>query len=255
LREAGAVFSELDRVWMYPVGTPNPSEEQRGLVVRGIDADEIWINNDGCRFHDESLRGGRSGIAALGACSRQTCWGVFDGRALAQLRLLDDERYGSATASTSEQRETFLARSSYAWRESSLDALARRIRVPPEALADTVLEHNAAVAVGADPRFGRDLSAARPIDEHDVCAIQYFPIVQKNLGGVATDLDGRVLDSAGAVIPGLLAAGEVAGMAGGHINGEAALEGTMFGPSLFSGRVAGRAAAAEHERSPQPAIS
>ena len=46
-------------------------------------------------------------------------------------------------------------------------------------------------------------------------------------------------------IAGLYAAGEAAGMAGGHINGAAALEGTMLGPSLFSGRVAGGWAAAE----------
>jgi len=34
-------------------------------------------------------------------------------------------------------------------------------------------------------------------------------------------------------------------MAGGHINGRAGLEGTMLGPSLFSGRVAGCWAAHE----------
>ena len=33
-------------------------------------------------------------------------------------------------------------------------------------------------------------------------------------------------------------------MAGGHINGRAGLEGTMLGPALFSGRVAGARAAA-----------
>jgi dihydroxy-acid dehydratase len=43
----------------------------------------------------------------------------------------------------------------------------------------------------------------------------------------------------------LYAAGEVAGMAGGHINGKAGLEGTMLGPSIFSGRVAGGWAAHE----------
>ena len=42
---------------------------------------------------------------------------------------------------------------------------------------------------------------------------------------------------------GIYAAGEVAGMAGGHINGRRALEGTMIGPALFSGRVAGAWAA------------
>ena len=34
-------------------------------------------------------------------------------------------------------------------------------------------------------------------------------------------------------------------MAGGHINGKAGLEGTMLGPALFSGRVAGAWAARE----------
>jgi predicted oxidoreductase len=34
-------------------------------------------------------------------------------------------------------------------------------------------------------------------------------------------------------------------MAGGHINGKAGLEGTMLGPALFSGRVAGAWAACE----------
>ena len=43
----------------------------------------------------------------------------------------------------------------------------------------------------------------------------------------------------------VIAAGEVAGMAGGHINGSAGLEGTMLGPSIFSGRVAGGWAAHE----------
>ena len=46
-------------------------------------------------------------------------------------------------------------------------------------------------------------------------------------------------------ITALYAAGEVAGMAGGHINGRAGLEGTMLGPSVFSGRVAGGWAAHE----------
>ena len=55
----------------------------------------------------------------------------------------------------------------------------------------------------------------------------------------------RVLDQGMDSIDGLYAAGEVSGMAGGHINGKAGLEGTMLGPSIFSGRVAGAWAAQE----------
>ena len=49
--------------------------------------------------------------------------------------------------------------------------------------------------------------------------------------------------SAGQPIPGLYAAGEVAGFGGGGVHGYNALEGTFLGGCLFSGRAAGRAAA------------
>jgi len=48
-----------------------------------------------------------------------------------------------------------------------------------------------------------------------------------------------VLDKHFEPIAGLYAAGDLCGMAGGHINGRADFEGTMLGPSVFSGRVAG----------------
>jgi len=63
--------------------------------------------------------------------------------------------------------------------------------------------------------------------------------------GVKTDLRCRVLNRYFEPIPALYAAGEVAGMAGGYINGKAGLEGTMLGPAIFSGRVAGGWAAHE----------
>ncbi|MFD4945061.1 FAD-binding protein [Streptomyces sp. NPDC058409] len=68
-------------------------------------------------------------------------------------------------------------------------------------------------------------------------------MAQKNLGGVHTSPQCEVLSRSGEPIEGLYAAGEVSGMAGGRINGRAALEGTMFGPCLYSGRIAGRAPA------------
>ena len=66
----------------------------------------------------------------------------------------------------------------------------------------------------------------------------------KTLGGLHTDLNARVLDAAGRPVPGLYAAGEVAGFGGGGMHGYRALEGTFLGGCLFSGRVAGRAAGA-----------
>ncbi|WP_285725185.1 FAD-binding dehydrogenase [Psychromicrobium xiongbiense] len=68
-------------------------------------------------------------------------------------------------------------------------------------------------------------------------------LTRKSLGGLQTDLQSRVLAHDGAPIPGLYAAGEVAGFGGGGMHGYNALEGTFLGGCLFSGRVAGRAVA------------
>jgi predicted oxidoreductase len=75
-------------------------------------------------------------------------------------------------------------------------------------------------------------------------AVRLNVITRKTLGGLETDLSGRVLRPGGEVFPGLYAAGEVAGFGGGGMHGYRSLEGTFLGGCLFSGRVAGRAAAA-----------
>ncbi len=68
-------------------------------------------------------------------------------------------------------------------------------------------------------------------------------LTRKTLGGIETDLSARALRPGGAVLPGLYAAGEIAGFGGGGMHGYRSLEGTFLGGCLFSGRVAGRAAA------------
>jgi predicted oxidoreductase len=75
-------------------------------------------------------------------------------------------------------------------------------------------------------------------------AVRLNLITRKTLGGLETDLSGRVLRPGGEVFPGLYAAGEIAGFGGGGMHGYRSLEGTFLGGCLFSGRVAGRAVAA-----------
>jgi uncharacterized protein len=75
-------------------------------------------------------------------------------------------------------------------------------------------------------------------------AVRLWIITRKTLGGLQTDLSGRLLQASGQPLPGVYAAGEVAGFGGGGMHGYRALEGTFLGGCLFSGRTAGRAAAA-----------
>ncbi|MEM9715077.1 MAG: FAD-binding dehydrogenase [Pseudomonadota bacterium] len=75
-------------------------------------------------------------------------------------------------------------------------------------------------------------------------------LTRKTLGGIETDLDGRCLTAnpgarGGDPIAGLYAAGEVSGFGGGGYHGYRSLEGTFLGGCLFSGRNAGRGAAAD----------
>ncbi|NYG07003.1 hypothetical protein BJ986_001490 [Phycicoccus badiiscoriae] len=75
-------------------------------------------------------------------------------------------------------------------------------------------------------------------------AVRLNILTRKTLGGLETDLSSRVLSASGEPVPGLYAAGEVAGFGGGGMHGYRALEGTFLGGCIFSGRTAGRAAAA-----------
>lgn len=71
-------------------------------------------------------------------------------------------------------------------------------------------------------------------------AVRLNVITRKSLGGLHTDLQGRVLTPEGTVLDGLFAAGEVSGFGGGGYHGYNALEGTFLGGCLFSGRIAGQ---------------
>ncbi|MBG0740220.1 FAD-binding dehydrogenase [Paeniglutamicibacter antarcticus] len=107
-------------------------------------------------------------------------------------------------------------------------------------------------AIRSARRFATD-KLMRVVPPHEMLAPEHGPLIavrlsvltRKSLGGIQTDLRSRVLAADGAPIAGLFAAGEAAGFGGGGVHGSRALEGTFLGGCLFSGRSAGRAAAAE----------
>ncbi|MCQ9164425.1 FAD-binding dehydrogenase [Arthrobacter sp. STN4] len=100
-------------------------------------------------------------------------------------------------------------------------------------------------------RFATD-RLMRVVPPHPLLAPEHGPLIavrlstltRKSLGGLQTDLASQVLDDNGRPIAGLFAAGEAAGFGGGGLHGYRALEGTFLGGCLFSGRSAGRGAAA-----------
>ena len=130
------------------------------------------------------------------------------------------------------------------------DALRRQIEARDAELGNAFSKdfQLMAIANARRSRTDRLIRVARPHRILDpahgpLIAVRLNILTRKTLGGIATDLDSRAVDASGAVIPGLYAAGEVAGFGGGGVHGYNALEGTFLGGCIFSGRAAGRSIA------------
>ncbi|MGE3244892.1 MAG: FAD-dependent oxidoreductase [Beijerinckiaceae bacterium] len=252
LRELGSYFTHMENIWFYVYSTPDYRDPagRRGLAFRLVPG-YIWVNQQGHRFHNEALSGGNSGGPALMAQKPRHAWAIADRPMLANMTVADPY-YHVGEKVDRTRIEELLENSPFIHKADTLRELAEKIGVDTATFLATVERYNEAFAKGlkADPDFGKPLGLSKPFDTPPYYAIQMFPLARKNFGGVKTDIRCRVLDKHFEPIKGLYAAGEVAGMAGGHINGKAGLEGTMLGPSIFSGRVAGGWAAHEAGHGP-----
>jgi predicted oxidoreductase len=241
VRRAGGYLTHMDHIWFYVYATPDYRDgaQRRGLVFRLVPG-YIWVNQQGKRFHNEALSGGNSASPALMAQRPRHAWAIMDAPMTATMEVADPY-YRNGDKVAREKVAELLERSPFIRKADTLAALAEKIAVDAPTFLATVARYNEACAQGLErePEFGKPLKSSKPFDTPPYYAVQIFPLARKNFGGVKTDLQCRVLDKHFEPIAGLYAAGEVAGMAGGHINGRAGLEGTMLGPSLFSGRVAG----------------
>lgn len=131
----------------------------------------------------------------------------------------------------------------------TLDQLAKKLELPPAALAQTVAEFNAACVPGEFRPLEVDGLAtegltppkshwARPLRQGPFTA---YPIIASNVftfGGLKTNAQAEVIDQDGTSIPGLYAAGECTGLYYTNYTGSTSvLRGAVFG------RIAGSQAA------------
>ncbi|MDK3018125.1 FAD-binding dehydrogenase [Pseudodonghicola flavimaris] len=105
-----------------------------------------------------------------------------------------------------------------------------------------------AIHAARNHRGDRLIRTARPhkfLDPKNgpLIAVKLHILTRKTLGGLQTTLDSQMVGGDGQPLPGLFAAGEVAGFGGGGYHGYNALEGTFLGGCIFSGRNAGRSEA------------
>jgi predicted oxidoreductase len=176
---------------------------------------------------------------------------------------------GRATADMPEPVRAFLDRGEDFVQAASIGELVGRMNaLTPEPLLDAahierqIIERDrqldnpfskdaqvTAIRGARNYRGDRLIRTARPHRILDpkagpLIAVRLSVLTRKTLGGLETDLSARALGPGGRPVEGLYAAGEAAGFGGGGMHGYRSLEGTFLGGCIFSGRTAGRAAAA-----------
>ena len=189
------------------------------------------------------------------AQSPRHAWAIMDTPMTATMEVADPYYRDGDKVVRAKVAVELLNNSPFIRRADTLAELARGMEVDVRASCAEPVELRCNRLPAARARATGTSASAQVVEAGSrhatlLCRWRIFPLARKNFGSTKTDLKCRVLDKHFEPIGALYAAGEVAGMAGGHVNGRAGLEGTMLGPSIFSGRVAGgwAAHAAGHGR-------
>ncbi len=243
-RGVDAKIERLDHQWNYVTGIPDPRYpgQSRGLSVLQVPPGrEVWVNMKGERFVGECTSP-RDNLSVMLNQPDDSHWVIFDARGKKRFIV-------SGSGWTNERTERLIfGNRDIVKTASTLAGLATEMAIDGDQLVRSVDGYNALVEASTTQRGSPEdeltlCGGARAIDQPPFYAVKRFILSRKSMGGIRIDLSARVLDIDGGVIPGLYAAGEASGFAG--INGRAALEGTHLGPSIVTGRMAGRKMAAE----------
>jgi len=236
---AGADMRNMDRQVTFYSGAPDPTDPSglNGVYVENPAA--IWLASDGRRFVNESANS-KEVAAAVSELKPVSYWLIFDAKGSRRLNVRDALALNSKSV-----RDQILTNPKITATADTLDALARQAGLPAHGLTTSIETWNRMIQVGTDFKYGRfepgnKATYIRAINEPPYFALRVYPLTRKSMGGPAINTEAQVVDASGLPIPGLYAAGELTGVAG--INGQYGGSGTFLGPSVITGRVAGRSA-------------
>ena len=216
--ELGAATVDMEQIQIHPT----VQADTASLITEGLRGDgAILVNAEGKRFIDEV--GTRDVVSAAEIAQPGSfSWLIVD------QKMVD----ASSVIQGYINRGLMLSGETY-------EDLAKALEIPAEAFAETMKTWNGYVAEKNDPEFGRT-SFASPLDTAPFYAVKVTAGIHHTMGGLCIDSNTQVLNTEGAVIPGLFAAGEVTG--GGH--GANRLGGNAVADFVVFGRIAGEQAAA-----------
>jgi len=238
-RWAGADMRNMDRQVTFYSGVPDPRDPSAGKGLYAENPAAIWLASNGRRFVNESANS-KQIAAAVSELKPMSYWLIFDTKGSRRFSIRD-----ALAANQQTLRDEILGDPELTATADTLVELARQTGLPEHGLKTSIETWNRMIDVGTDFKFkrfspGNRATYIRAINEPPFFAMRVYPLTRKSMGGPAINIHAQVVDDSGVPIPGLYAAGELAGVAG--INGQHGGSGTFLGPSVITGRVAGRSA-------------
>lgn len=251
---AGAELVKMDHQWNYFTGIPDPRQSDSDHGLSAANMHGILVNPDGRRFANLH-NWAKEVMPPMLRQDRVTVWFVFDEATKSKFTIS-----GSDWADFKKVERLVLDNPTLVAKANTITELAQKTGLPAKNLEATIARYNRLVDQGTDDDFGRfgpdrsdfNNTASPKLETPPYYAMQSWPLTRKSMGGVAIDLQCRVLTRSKDAIPGLYAVGELTGLAG--INGKAALEGTFLGPCIVTGRVAARSILNVSTPIPEPSV-
>ncbi|MDP6436708.1 MAG: FAD-dependent oxidoreductase [Gammaproteobacteria bacterium] len=239
---AGADMRRMDRQVTFYNGVPNPRDKTGTTALVTENPAAIWVDSNGRRFMSES-GDSKAMAAAVDKLKPVSFWMLFDTNGARRLGLR-----GAPWIDRNAVKRYILDNPVITAKGVTLRELALKSGLPEHGIRTTIETWNRMVKVGTDFQFNRFNEEHKPrgiqsLSKAPYYALRIYPLTRKSMGGPAIDTMGRVVDADDQPVPGLYAAGELTGVAG--INGSHGGAGTFLGPSVFTGRIAGRTAALE----------
>jgi urocanate reductase len=214
--QADAELVDMGFIQMLPTCDPKTGALFTGLQVPP--ANFVMITQSGRRFVNEF--GSRDEISKA-AIENGTLYYL----------IADDEIRKTAFNTDQEKLDAQVARNDGTlYRADSLEELAEQIGIDPAVLVEEIDKYNSYVDAGEDPEFHKSAFDLKVV-KAPFYATPRRPAVHHTMGGLKINTETQVINTDGDVIPGLYAAGEVAGgiHAGNRLGGNALADIFTFG--------------------------
>lgn len=220
--KVGAALVDMGLIQMLAFAEPGSGRTDSGVG----EAINLWVNQEGERFVDETQRRDVLSNAVL----TQTDAIFYCISTPNNLRCVDENTNYSGLKLTDLIAQGLL------YKADTLEELAGMIGCPADTFVATVEAYNECVRTGKDEVFGRTTFGEMfLLEEGPFYACPRTVAVHHTMGGIKVDGEAHVIDTNGNIIPGLYAAGETTGgyHGGNRLGGNAVME------AITTGRTAG----------------